>query len=385
MRILNVGQSLARTTSLYYSASVVYKTSGYNSNGYYCEKSRVEGRGNSRKKARRKTVQKPAKTKAVAALARLGVTEKVVLKIIEEFERESGEGYRDVASAYLFMVADIVDYLVRRFGRRFGLNNEGYRLSKAIHKAVKRLVNRGIVDKKDRGVYALRRDLARLLVGGFSLVNEPIEVLVEKFASSFVRNYVEKVVERVVEDTVFSPSKAGENLWGRAGVLDAGLTKVQYNGGDGGWGVLRFHVVGARSMLDVFDAEVFLLYWLGLSVRDDIRFFASLYGVSFVRRRVSAIRRLVYEAYERARVVRGCHGRYNDSPGDFSPLSPDCQGHHYEYGSDSFIPASLARAIRSVVRHAKFYVRDSVPKLPNSLPITSFLGDGDGRGSIIGL
>jgi len=372
-------QLIARTTSVYYSASVVYKTSGYNSSGYYCGKSRVEGRGNSRKKARRKTVQKPAKTKAVAALARLGVTEKVVLKIIEEFERESGEGYRDVASAYLFMVADIVDYLVRRFGRRFGLNNEGYRLSKAIHKAVKRLVNRGIVDKKDRGVYALRRDLARLLVGGFSLVNEPIEVLVEKFASSFVRNYVEKVVERVVEDTVFSPSKAGENLWGRAGVLDAGLTKVQ----GGGFGVVRVHVVSPGDWVGYYVSVSFVsrvLSFVSSYVRERL---VSLYGISYVRDIDSLVNRVFDYVVSSARVVGGCHGRYNGSPGGFSPLSHDCQVHNYEYGVDLVIPASLARVLDGVVSHVKVYVKGPLPS--DSLPITLFLGDGGGRGSIVGV
>jgi len=214
-------QSIARTTSVFYSASVVYKISGYNSNGYYCEKSRedsrVEGRGNSRKKARRKTVQKTRKPAvAAAALARLGRLERLTLSCIQEL----GLGYQ-------FRIADVVTCLERR-----GLPNPGNYLNKRVFDAVNRLVDRGIVVKVGRGIYALRGDLARLSVGGFPLVKKSVReyvVGVENFANTFVRNYVGEVVGKVVEDTVFSPSEDKENLWGRAGVLGGGLTNVLYN------------------------------------------------------------------------------------------------------------------------------------------------------------
>ncbi len=121
----------ARSTSLYYSASVVYKTSGYNSNGYYCEKSRVEGRGNSRRKARRKTVQK---TRKPAVLARLGRLERLTLSCIQELGLE-----------YQFRIADVVKCLERHYG----LPNPGNYLNKRVFDAVNRLVDRGIVVKGD--------------------------------------------------------------------------------------------------------------------------------------------------------------------------------------------------------------------------------------------
>jgi hypothetical protein len=300
-------------------------------------------------------VQKPAKH--TRAAARLGLTERLVLKCIEEFEKGSNH---DVAGAYSFTIADIVDYLVRRFG----LSNEGYRLSKAIHKAVNRLVNRGIVvrviknGRRARGLYALRKDLARLLVGGFSLVNEPIEVLVEEFANSFVGNHVENNVGEVVGNSVFSPSKAGENLWGRAGVLGGGLASVQYNGGVGGWGVLRSHVinppggwVGFYFVLSFLNRYVPFVYGLMRG------FLVSLYGVSYVRELDSFVNVVYNYVVSSARVVMGCHGHYNDSPGDFSPLSPDCQVHNYEYGVDLYVPGYFAQVVDRLINYVKVYVK----------------------------
>ncbi len=106
-----------------------------------------------------------------------------------------------------------------------------------------------------------------------------------------------------------------------------------------------------------------------------------MYGVSFVRDIDSLVGGVYNRVVSGARVVGGCHGRYNDSPGGFSPLSPDCQVHNYEYGVDLVIPASLARVLDGVVSHVKVYVKGPLPS--NSLPITLFLGDG--RGSIVGV
>jgi len=357
-------QPIARTTSIYYSASVVYKTSGYNSNGYYCEKSRVEGRENSRKKARRKTVQK---TRKPAVLARLGRLERLTLSCIQELGLE-----------YQFRIADVVTCLERR-----GLPNPGNYLNKRVFDAVNRLVDRGIVVKVGRGIYALRRDLARLSVSGFSLVKKSVReymVGVENFANTFVRNYVGEVVGKVVEDTVFSPSEDKENLWGRAGVLGGGLTKVQYGGG---FGVVRVHVVSPGDWVGYYVSVSFVsrvLSFVSSYVREKL---ASLYGVSFVRGLDSYVDGLFSAVGSGARVVGGCHGRYNGSPGGFSPLSSDCGVHNYEYGVDLVIPASLARVLDGVVSHVKVYVKGPLPS--NSLPITLFLGDGDGRGSIVGV
>jgi hypothetical protein len=306
---------------------------------------------------RRKTVQKPAKHTRAAA-ARLGLTERLVLKCIEEFEKGSNH---DVAGAYSFTIADIVDYLVRRFGRRFGLSNEGYRLSKAIHKAVNRLVNRGIVvrviknGRRARGLYALRKDLARLLVGGFSLVNEPIEVLVEEFANSFVGNYVENNVGKVVGNSVFSPSKAGENLWGGVGVLGGGLNGVHYVGG---FGVVRVHVINPPGG--------WVGYYVAVSVAGRVLSFVSsyvrgvlvsLYGISYVRGLDSLVNRVFDYVVSSARVDRGCHSRYNGSPGGFSPLSPDCVAHNYEYGIDLYVPGYIAQVVDKLINYVKVYVK----------------------------
>ena len=345
MRILNVGQSLARTTSLYYSASVVYKTSGYNSNGYYCEKSRVEGRGNSRKKARGKTVQKTRKPTAV--LARLGRLERQVLSCIQEMGLE-----------YQFRNADIVRCL-----EEHGLRNSNNNLNKRIHDAVNRLVDRGIVVKVgERGVYKLRDDLARLSALGFPLVRD-----VGIFANTDVGKHVDNSVGKVVEDTVFSPSEGKENLGGRVGGVGAGLTNVQYNGGglngvqhDSGWGVLRFHGVNPPGGWVGFYVLVSLLYHgvLPIVYYNMREFFVSHFGVSFVRGLDSFVRKMVSDyVVSGARVVMGCHGRYNDSPGGFSPLSPDCQAHNYEYGVDLYVPGYVAQVLSEFINYAKFYAK----------------------------
>jgi len=312
---------------------------------------------------RRKTVQKTRKLAVVAA--RLGAWEKATLSCIQEMKVE-----------YQFMIADVVRCL-----ERHGLPNPGNYLNRRIHDAVRRLVNRGIVVKgEDRGIYALRRDLARLSVERF-LVFPSVDSLVSRLGSK-LKGFIKQ-----------KPSEGTETDWGGAGVFGGGLASVLYNG-VGGFGVLRFHVVGAGSQLDVFDAELFLYYWLQRSVRDGRRFFASLYGVSFVRSRVSAIRRLAYEAYEHAKVVQGCHGRPGDRPGGFSPLSPDCVGYGREFGKDWDMPWPFVERVRGVLRHVKVYVKGPfsedpysdgyVPGLPpNTLPITEFLSGG--HGSIGGL
>jgi hypothetical protein len=345
---------------------VVYKASGYNGDGYYREKSRVGGRGNSRKKARRETVQKTRKPAVAAALARLGRLERLTLSCIQELNL-----------GYQFRIADVVTCLERR-----GLPNPNNRLNKRIHDAVRRLRRRGIVVKVGRGIYALRSDLARLSTLGFPLVKKSAReyvVGVENFANTFVRNYVGKVVGEVVEDTVFSPSEDKENLWGRVGVLGGGLTKVQYDGG--GFGVVRVHVVGPGDWVGYYVSVSFVLRVLSFVsgyVRGKL---VSLYGASFVRELDSLVNRVYNHVVSSARVVGGCHGRYNGSPGGFSPLSPDCEVHNYEYGVDLFIPASLARVLDGVVSHVKVYVKGPLPS--NSLPMTLFLGDG--RGSIVGV
>jgi len=362
-------QPIARTTSVYNSASVVYKTSGYNSSGYYCEKSRVEGRGNSRKRARRKTVQKTRKPAVAAALARLGRLERLTLSCIQELNLE-----------YQFRIADVVKCIEERYG----LPNTNNRLNRRVFDAVNRLVDRRIVVKGGRGIYALRRDLAELSVGGFPLVKRSVReyvVGVESFANTFVRNYVGKVVGEVVEDTVFSPSEDKENLWGRAVVLGGGLDNVQYDGG--GFGVVRVHVVSPGDWVGYYVSVSLasrVLSFVSSYMRDRL---VSLYGVSFVRELDSLVDGLFSAVVSGARVVGGCHGRYNGSPGGFSPLSPDCEVHNYEYGVDLVIPASLARVLDGVVSHVKVYVKGPLPS--NSLPITLLLGDGDGRGSIIAL
>jgi len=274
---------------------------------------------------RRKTVQKTRKPAVVAALARLGAWEKATLSCIQELGLE-----------YQFRIADVVRCLERR-----GLPNPNNRLNKRVFDAVNRLVSRGIVVKgEDRGVYALRRDLARLSVERF-LVFPSVDSLVSRLGSK-LKGFIKQ-----------KPSEGTENLGGGAGVFGVGLGSVR------GWGVVRVHGVSPPGGFVGFYIVVSLLYRGFLSfVYNYVRgFLVSLYGVSYVREIDSLAGRLFDYVVSGARVVLGCHGHYNDSPGDFSPLSPDCQVHNYEYGVDLYVPGYVAQVVDRLINYVKFYVK----------------------------
>jgi hypothetical protein len=283
---------------------------------------------------RKETVQKTRKLAVVAA--RLGRWERLTLACVQEMKVE-----------YQFRIADVVKCI-----EEHGIPNTNHRLNKRIHDAVRRLRRRGIVVKGDkRGVYALRRDLARLSVLGFPLVRG-----VGIFANTNVGKYVEKTVGRVVENSVFSPSEGKENLGGGVGVFGTGLTKVQC-GGDGGFGVVRVHVVSPGGWVGYYVAVSFVsrvLSFVSSYVRGVL---VSLYGVSFVRDIDSLVNRVFDYVVSSARVVGGCHGRYNDSPGDFSPLGPDCEVHNYEYGVDLHVPGYVAQVVDRLINYVKVYVK----------------------------
>jgi hypothetical protein len=249
---------------------------------------------------------------------------------------------------YQFRIADVVRCL-----EKHGLPNPGNYLNKRIHDAARRLRRRGIVVKKGRGVYKLRDDLARLSTLGFPLVKD-----VGIFANTNVGKHVGNSVGEVVGNSVFSPSEGTENLGGGAGVFGGGLVSVQYGGGDGGFGVVRVHVVSPGDWVG-FYIVVSLLYRGFLSfVYNYVRgFLVSLYGVSYVRELDSFVNVVYNYVVSSARVVMGCHGHYNDSPGDFSPLSPDCQVHNYEYGVDLYVPGYFAQVVGQLMNYVKVYVK----------------------------
>jgi hypothetical protein len=278
---------------------------------------------------RRKTVQKTRKLAVVAA--RLGAWEKATLSCIQEMKVE-----------YQFRIADVVKCL-----ERHGLPNRNNYLNRRVFDAVRRLVNRGIVVKgEDRGIYALRRDLARLSVERF-LVFPSVDSLVSRLGSK-LKGFIKQ-----------KPLEGTENLGGGAGVLGGGLDGVLYNGGVGGWGVLRSHVINPPGGWVGYYVAMSLLYRGILPfVYNYIRgVLVSIYGVSFVRELDSLVGRSVSAVVSSARVDRGCHGPYNGSPGGFSPLSPDCEVHNYEYGVDLYVPGYFAQVVGQFINYVKFYVK----------------------------
>jgi hypothetical protein len=271
---------------------------------------------------RKKTVQK---TRKPIVAARLGAWEKATLSCIQEMKVE-----------YQFRIADVVKCL-----ERHGLPNPGNYLNRRVFDAVRRLVNRGIVVKVGRGIYALRRDLARLSVERF-LVFPSVDSLVSKHYSK-LKGFIKQ-----------KPLEGTENLGGGVGVFGGGLTKVQYGGG---FGVVRVHVVSPGGWVGFYVSVSFVsrvLFFVSSYVREKL---VSLYGISYVRELDSLVGGVYNHVIYNARVDRGCHGTYNGSPGGFSPLSPDCEVHNYEYGVDLYVPGYVAQVVDKLINYVKVYVK----------------------------
>ena len=233
-------------------------------------------------------------------LARLGCTERRILRYLA-----------DSGLVYQFRIADIVDGT--------GLS------TKAVYSALRRLMARGIVVKRGRGVYALSDYANALLNNGYTV---PLCVEPEE--------------------------KPEENLGGRGGV-DVGGRGVL-----GGWGVLRGHVLMPGGNWLQFFAVLFFIKLLVDWFFDNVyRHLVGVYGPWRLRVIMSRVRSLFsYLKYYSRQVVMGCHGQYNGSPGAFSPLEDCVDGaHYYERGLDDAIPGWLAVVLDELFSIFKVYVK----------------------------
>jgi hypothetical protein len=226
-------------------------------------------------------------------LTHLGRTERLILHYLAT----SG-------LAHQFRIADIV--------HATGLSN------KVVFNALARLVKRGFVVKKARGVYALS--------------DWVIARIVNKYP----------VTPAVPQDV----PKRGK----------ASLKPVE-----SGWGVLRVHAMmpGVANWLQFFAVLYFiklLINWLFNGVKWHLSY---IYGPRRLRQVMSYIYRLTSHLEWHVAdvpVVLGCHGHYNGSPGAFSPLT-DCVGYTYEHGIDVRIPGWLAQVLDSMFSIFKVYVK----------------------------
>jgi len=233
-------------------------------------------------------------------LARLGCTERRILRYLAGSDL-----------AYQFRIASIV-------------HNTGLS-TKAVYSALRRLMARGIVVKRGRGVYALSDYANALLNSGYTV---PLCVEPEE--------------------------KPEENL-GVVGVGVVGSRKVL-----GGWGVLRGHVLMPGGSWLQFFAVLFFIKLLVDWFFDNVyRHLVGVYGPWRLRAVMSRVRSLFsYLKYYSRQVVMGCHGQYNGSPGAFSPLEDCVDGaHYYERGLDDAIPGWLAVVLDIVFSIFKVYVK----------------------------
>jgi len=291
----------------------------------------------------------------LATLRKLGRWEKLVLACVQELGLE-----------YQFRIADIVICIERKYGIR---NHNGY-LNRKIFDAVKRLVDRKVVVKKGRGVYALRNELARISALGFPLVVEPV------FFPSQDTEKRRKALRKAVKNHVTSSLQDTENLSiaarhgsciGNGGnsinsITSNGITSI---GSDGigtpnlvGSGfVIRAHVINPRGGWVGYYMSVSVAFHVLGFVRGLVReYLAELYGETFVGNLDKSIE-TVAKALPNAEFVIGCHGRYGTSPRSFSPLTPKCEVHSYEYGVDVILPAALSDVLRDV-SFIKIYVKE---------------------------
>jgi hypothetical protein len=294
----------------------------------------------------------------LATLERLGRWERLTLVCVQELGLE-----------YQFRIADIATCIERKYG----IQNHGGHLNRKIFDAVKRLINRKVIVKKGSGVYALRKDLARISALGFPLVKEPVV-----FPSQDTEKFY-KVFREAVKNHVTSSSKNKENLSAAArhgsGIGGDGIVsnstcnsditdsntgsnndgstsissdKISTPNEIGSGFVIRAHVINPRGGWIGYYISVSVGYYVLGFVRSIIReYLAELYGKSLVHELDKSIE-VVARSLPNAYFVVGCHGRYGVSPGGFSPLVPRCGGHNYEYGTDVFLHADLGYILRNV-------------------------------------
>ena len=226
-------------------------------------------------------------------LTHLGRTERLILNYLAT----SG-------LAHQFRIADVV--------HATGLSN------KVVFNALARLVKRGFVVKKARGVYALS----------------------------------DWVIARIVNKYPVTPAVPQD-------VPKRG--KAPLKPVESGWGVLRVHAMmpGGANWLQFFAVLYFiklLINWLFNGVKWHLSY---IYGPRRLRQVMSHVYRLVSHLEWHVAdvpVVLGCHGHYNGSPGGFSPLG-DCVGYTYEHGVDVRIPGWLAQVLDELFSIFKVYVK----------------------------
>jgi len=299
--------------------------------------------------------------KPTAALTRLGRTERIILSYLSRSEL-----------AKQFRIADIV------YGTSLSTN--------AVYSALRRLKERGFVRKDKRGLYSLSDWLDSLFLNGFTVpVNvEPEDkpddnlgghrladgrVLANSSRSGASRSSPSP--NSLASSSSVSSSPASPNSSASAGSASSSSSSF-------GWGVLRFHFLLPKdndNWLSFFVSLLLVKLLVDFSfslVRSRLE---RVYGPWRLRLLVSSVRSLFHDlTYYSPSLIMGCHGRYNGSPGSFSPLL-DCasETRSYERGLDFIIPGWLAETVDDLLSIFKVYsktpsqIKDGNPSYYDSL------------------
>jgi len=283
--------------------------------------------------------------KSTAALSRLGRTERIILSYLAGSEL-----------AKQFRIADIV------YATSLSTN--------AVYSALRRLKERGFVKKDERGLYSLSDWLDSLFLNGFTVPAnvEPVDKPEDNLGG-----------HRLADGRVSAAYSSG--LASRSAPSpsrDSPLGSSSSSASSGvGWGVVRLHFLLPK---DNNNWLAFFVSLLLVKLLVDFSFslvrsrLERVYSPWRLRLLSSSVRSLFRDlTLYSPSLILGCHGRYNGSPGSFSPLLDCSSPHSYERGLDFIVPGWLASAVDGLLSIFKVYsktptqIRDGNPTYYDSL------------------
>ena len=285
--------------------------------------------------------------KKPTALSRLGRTERIILSYLASSNL-----------AKQFRIADIV------YGTSLS--------TKVVYEALHRLQERGFVFKRGRGLYSLSDWVDSLFLNGFTVPAnvEPVDKPVDNLGGHRLADG--RVLASSPSSGLASRSSPSSSV-GSSPVAASPNSSASF-----GWGVVRLHFLLPKdndNWLSFFVSLLLVKLLVDFSfslVRSRLE---RVYGPWRLRLLVSSVRSLFHDlTYYSPSLIMGCHGRYNGSPGSFSPLL-DCasETRSYERGLDFIIPGWLAETVDDLLSIFKVYsktpsqIKDGNPSYYDSL------------------
>jgi len=309
-----------------------------------------------------RVLRNPRKSRA---LSRLGRTERIILSYLASSNL-----------AKQFRIADIV------YGTSLS--------TKVVYEALHRLQERGFVFKRGRGLYSLSDWVDSLLLNGFTVPGnvEPVDKPVDNLGGHRLADGRADSRSELSRSGLAShssptpppnsPVSSSSSVSSSSVASPNSSPNSSSSSSSFGWGVLRFHFLLPKDNNN-WLAFFVSLYLVKLLVDFSFSLVRSrlerVYGPWRLRLLASSVRSLFRDlTYYSPSLILGCHGRYNGSPGSFSPLL-DCasESHSYERGLDLIVPGWLAEAVDDVLSIFKVYsktpsqIKDGNPSYYDSL------------------